>query len=149
LAAQLQIEEGGDVYGEGVEIAVHLKIWQSRASILISGKIQSEVEGKVEATFEDRSEQPVMNISKPVRIFAVRLAGTAITPQKPVCAVRDVKILELPDKPSIVLPFQNMSGDPEQEYFAHGMAEDIITALSRFKSLFVIARCLGLKLVVT
>jgi adenylate cyclase len=111
LAAQLQIEEGGDVDGEGVEIAAHLKIWQSRASILISGKIQSEVEGKVEATFEDRSEQPVMNISKPVCIFAVRLAGTALTPQKPVCDVRDVKILELPDKPSIVLPFQNMSGE--------------------------------------
>jgi TolB-like protein len=99
--------------------------------ILISGKIHDEVEGKIDASFEDRGEQQVKNITRPVRVYAVRPAGAAAA------AVS----LPLPDKPSIaVLPFQNMSGDPEQEYFADGMVEDIITALSRFKSLFVIAR---------
>jgi adenylate cyclase len=135
------IEEGGDVYGEGVNVAARLESLAEPGGILISGKIHNEVEGKVEATFEDRGEQQVKNISKPVRIYAVRPAGAAITSPEAVSAVGSLKTLQLPDKPSIaVLPFQNMSGDPEQEYFADGMVEDIITALSRFRSLFVIAR---------
>jgi adenylate cyclase len=126
------VEDGGDVYGEGVNIAARLEALCDPGGILISGKVHDEVEGKVDAAFEDRGEQQVKNIARPVRVYAVRPSGHTAAESKP---------LTLPDKPSIaVLPFQNMSGDPEQEYFADGMVEDIITALSRFKSLFVIAR---------
>ena len=126
------VEDGGDVYGEGVNVAARLEALCDPGGILISGKVHDEVEGKVEAAFEDRGEQQVKNIARPVRVYAVRTSGHAAVDSKP---------LPLPDRPSIaVLPFQNMSGDSEQEYFADGMVEDIITALSRFKSLFVIAR---------
>jgi TolB-like protein/class 3 adenylate cyclase len=130
------IEESGDVYGEGVNVAARLEGLAEVGGILISDKIYREVEGKVEAAFEDRGEQQVKNISRPVHVYAVRAAGSS---EK--ASLLESPALTLPDKPSIaVLPFQNMSGDPEQEYFADGMVEDIITALSRFKSLFVIAR---------
>ena len=133
------IEEGGDVYGEGVNVAARLEGLAEPGGILISDKMHREVEGKVEAVFENRGEQQVKNISRPIHIYAVHVAGS----QSATAAAfpNPAKPLALPDKPSIaVLPFQNMSGDPEQEYFADGMVEDIITALSRFKSLFVIAR---------
>ena len=134
------IEEGGDVYGEGVNVAARLEALADPGGILISGKIYSEVEGKVEAYFEDRGDQQVKNITRPVRIYAVRL-GTSNGYAAIISAHEILKPLQLPDKPSIaVLPFQNMSGDPAQEYFADGMVEDIITELSRFRSLFVIAR---------
>jgi TolB-like protein/class 3 adenylate cyclase/Tfp pilus assembly protein PilF len=143
------IEESGDIYGEGVNVAARLEALADPGGILISDKIVREVEGKVDAVFSDRGEQHVKNISRPVHIYAVRRAGSVETiPEKTSGAAFVIakpadatKPLPLPDKPSIaVLPFQNMSGDPEQEYFADGMVEDIITALSRFKSLFVIAR---------
>jgi TolB-like protein/class 3 adenylate cyclase len=135
------IEEGGDVYGEGVNVAARLEALAESGGILISGKIHGEVEGKVEATFEDRGEQQVKNITRPIRIYAVRSAGASTSAATILSQLDPVKPLPLPDKPSIaVLPFENMSGDPEQEYFADGMVEDIITALSRFKALFVIAR---------
>jgi adenylate cyclase len=136
------IEEGGDVYGEGVNVAARLEALADANGILISDKIHREVEGKVEATFEDRGEQQVKNITRPVRIYAVRSIGTASTSAAISLSQFDPgKPLPLPDKPSIaVLPFQNMSGDPEQEYFADGIVEDIITALSRVKWFFVIAR---------
>jgi adenylate cyclase len=103
--------------------------------ILISEKVYSEVEGKLDVGFEDRGEQQLKNISKPVRAYAVRGGACSAPTERPSAAP------PLPDKPSIaVLPFENMSGDPEQEYFADGMVEEIITGLSRSKSLFVIAR---------
>src|SRR5439155_5292007 len=103
--------------------------------ILISEKVYSEVDGKLDVDFEDRGEQLLKNMSKPVGAYAVRTgAHSALIEQLGAAP-------PLPDKPSIaVLPFENMSGDPEQEYFAEGMVEEIITALSRFKWLFVIAR---------
>src|SRR5580693_9497768 len=135
------VEESGDVYGEGVNVAARLEALCDPGGILISGKIHGEVDGKVEASFEDRGEQQVKNISRPVRIYAVRPVGMAERSAPAASSGDAKKPLSLPDKPSIaVLPFQNMSGDPEQEYFADGTVEDIITALSRFKSLFVIAR---------
>ena len=129
------IEEGGDVYGEGVNVAARLEALADSGGILISDKIHREVEGKVQATFEDRGEQQVKNITRPVRIYAVRQMEVASTPAATIPSQLDPgKPLLLPDKPSIaVLPFQNMSGDPEQEYFADGIVEDIITALSRVK----------------
>lgn len=135
------IEQSGDVYGEGVNVAARLEGLADPGGILISGKIHSEVEGKVTADFEDRGEQQVKNITRPVRIYAVHSATAPINSASTISTVDNPRPLALPDKPSIaVLPFQNMSGDPEQEYFADGMVEDIITELSRFKSLFVIAR---------
>jgi adenylate cyclase len=125
----------GDLFGDGINIAVRLEGVADPGGILISEKVYSEVEGKLEVGFEDRGDQQLKNISKPVRAFAVRAGAHSPLSDRLSAAP------SLPDKPSIaVLPFENMSGDPEQEYFADGIVEDIITALSRFKSLFVIAR---------
>jgi adenylate cyclase len=129
------VGQDGELYGDGINIAVRLEGIADPGGILISEKVYSEVEGKLDVGFEDRGEQQLKNISKPVRAYAVR-AGTYSSLSDRLSAAPP-----LPDKPSIaVLPFENMSGDPEQEYFADGMVEEIITALSRFKSLFVIAR---------
>jgi len=129
------VQEDGDVYGEGINMAARLEGMADPGGILISSKVHGEVEGKLDFSFEDRGERQLKNISKPVRAYAVRRTHSSAPVTN--CG----KPLFLPDKPSIaVLPFQNMSGDPEQEYFADGIVEDIITALSRFKSLFVIAR---------
>ena len=129
------VGQDGDLYGDGINIAVRLEGIADPGGILISEKVYSEVEGKLDVGFEDRGEQQLKNISKPVRAYAVR-AGAYSAPTDRLSAAPP-----LPDKPSIaVLPFENMSGDPEQEYFADGMVEEIITALSRFKSFFVIAR---------
>ena len=125
----------GELYGEGINIAVRLEGVADPGGILVSEKVYSEVEGKLDGGFEDRGEQYLKNIAKPVRAYAVN-TGAQSAP-----AAGQGAVPQLPDKPSIaVLPFQNMSGDPEQDYFADGMVEEIITALSRFKSLFVIAR---------
>jgi adenylate cyclase len=127
------IEPSGDIYGEGVNVAARLEALCEPGGILISGKVFDEAEGKVDAAFESRGEQPVKNIPKPVRVYALAVPGTIPTSQS--------KPLPLPDRPSIaVLPFTNMSGDTEQEYFADGIVEDIITALSRVRWFFVIAR---------
>src|SRR5246127_5501813 len=129
------VGQDGDLYGDGITIAVRLEGIADPGGILISEKVYSEVEGKLEVGFEDRGEQQLKNISKPVRAYAVT-AGAHRAPTE-----RLGSAPPLPDRPSIaVLPFENMSGDPEQEYFADGMVEEITTALSRFKWLFVIAR---------
>jgi adenylate cyclase len=129
------VGQDGDLYGDGITIALRLEGIADPGGILISEKMYSEVEGKLDVGFEDRGELQLKNISKPVRAYAVR-AGAHGAPIDRLEAA-----LSLPDKPSIaVLPFQNLSSDPEQEFFADGMVEEIITALSRFKALFVIAR---------
>ena len=125
------IIDGDDIHGDGVNIAARLESIAEPGGICISEDAHRQVQGKVGIEFTDGGEQSLKNIAKPVRIYRARLDGKA-TPRP---------TLALPDKPSIaVLPFQNMSGDPEQEYFADGMVEEIITALSRFRQLFVIAR---------
>jgi adenylate cyclase len=125
----------GDLFGDGINIAVRLEGVADPGGVLISEKVFGEVEGKLDVGFEDRGDQQLKNISKPVRAYAVRTGASSALSDRLSTAP------PLPDKPSIaVLPFHNMSGDPEQEYFADGMVEEIITALSRFKSLFVIAR---------
>src|SRR5262249_55506520 len=101
------------------------------------------VRGKVEVEFADLGEQRLKNIDRPVRVYAVISKGHVgtVSADEATSHSEPKKPLPLPDRPSIaVLPFQNMSGEPEQEYFADGLVEDIITALSHFKSLFVIAR---------
>ena len=130
------VQADGDIYGEGINIAARLESIADPGGILISSKVHCEVEGKLDLSFSDRGERQLKNISKPVRVYAV--SGRA---RNDVTATHAAEIPVLVNRPSIaVLPFQNMSGDPDQEYFADGMVEDIITALSRFKSLFVIAR---------
>jgi adenylate cyclase len=129
------VGQDGDLYGDGINIAVRLEGVADPGGILMSEKVYSEVEGKLDVGFEDRGEQQLKNIAKPVRAYAVRAGSHNALAERLSAAP------PLPDKPSIaVLPFENMSGDPEQEYFADGMVEEIITALSRFKWLFVIAR---------
>jgi TolB-like protein len=124
------IIDGGDIFGDGVNVAARLEGLAEPGGICVSARAQEDARGKVDLAFEDLGEQQLKNISQPLRVFRVRLGATLARPA-----------LALPSKPSIaVLPFQNMSGDPEQDYFADGMVEEIITALSRFRQLFVIAR---------
>jgi TolB-like protein/Tfp pilus assembly protein PilF len=128
------IEEDGDVYGDGVNVAARLEQLAEPGGVCLSGKVYEEVRDKLPFAFKDKGEQTVKNIARPVRAYA--LAGPRVKTE-----LAAVKPLPLPEKPSIaVLPFTNMSGDPEQEYFADGVVEDIINALSRFQNLFVIAR---------
>jgi TolB-like protein/class 3 adenylate cyclase len=137
------IVEPHDIFGDGVNIAARLEGIAEPGGICISSSTYDQVRGKVGVEFADIGEQRLKNIERAVRIYAAKSSGNlGMVTSDVMTSRRDAqKPLPLPDKPSIaVLPFQNMSGDTEQEYFADGIAEDIITALSRFKSLFVIAR---------
>jgi len=127
------IVEGDDLYGDGVNIAARIEALADTGGVFVSNTVHDQVRDRLPFVFEDLGEQQVKNIARPVRVYRVSDLGAHKTPSAPA--------LPLPDKPSIaVLPFQNMSGDPEQEYFADGMVEEIITALSRIRWLFVIAR---------
>jgi adenylate cyclase len=131
------IVEAEDIYGDGVNIAARLEALAEPGGICVSRVVRDQVRDRLEIVFDDMGEQQVKNIARPVRVYRVR-GDTAPVEAASVLAQ---PALPLPDKPSIaVLPFQNMSGDPEQEYFADGMVEEIITALSRIRWLFVIAR---------
>lgn len=128
----------GTVYGDGVNIAARLQALAEPHGIMISDAVQGAVRGRVAASFIDQGEQTVKNIPQAVRAFRVKPAS--YLPPALTSTVGEID-LSLPNKPSIaVLPFTNMSGDPDQEYFIDGVTEDIITELSRFRSLFVIAR---------
>ena len=132
------IIEENDIFGDGVNIAVRLEGIAEPGGISISDDARRQIRGKVDITFEDLGSQSLKNIAEPMRVWRVP-NGRAVPAVPNRLPVGDA--LPLPDKPSIaVLPFTNMSGDPEQDYFADGMVEDIITALSHFKALFVIAR---------
>jgi TolB-like protein len=128
------VVEDGDIFGDGVNIAARLEALAEPGGICVSARVQEDAAGKLDLVFEDIGEQQLKNIARPVRVYRVVTAAGS-----PPTQVRSGPAL--PDKPSIaVLPFANMSGDPEQEYFADGMVEEIITALSRIRWLFVIAR---------
>jgi TolB-like protein len=123
------VAEGDDLLGDGVIIAARLEPLAEPGGICISARVREDAAGKMALEVDDLGTPELKNIAAKVQVFRVRL-GAAERPA-----------LSLPDKPSlVVLPFQNMSGDPEQEYFTDGMVEDITTALSRIRSLFVIAR---------
>ncbi|MBR1280207.1 adenylate/guanylate cyclase domain-containing protein [Bradyrhizobium sp. AUGA SZCCT0283] len=126
------IEDNGDIFGDGVNVAARLEAIAEPGGICVSDDAHRQLRDKLDIVFDDAGEQNLKNIGRPIRVFRVRDRGAAAS-QRPTLA--------LPDKPSIaVLPFTNMSGDPEQDYFADGMVEEIITALSHFRQLFVIAR---------
>jgi adenylate cyclase len=128
------VVEEGDIFGDGVNVAARLEALAEAGGICVSARVQEDATGRVDLSFEDMGDQALKNIARPVRVYRVVIdGGSALTRVGPSPA--------LPDKPSIaVLPFANMSGDPEQEYFVDGMVEEIITALSRIRWLFVIAR---------
>jgi TolB-like protein/class 3 adenylate cyclase len=132
----------GDLFGDGVNIAARLQTLAKAGGLCVSGVTYDQVRKILPLEFTDLGAQTVKNIEDPIRAYEVRAQGAEVpSAAKDVSPPGDRKPLALPDKPSVaVLPFQNMSGDPEQEYFADGIVEDIITALSRFKALFVIAR---------
>jgi len=129
------IVEGDDIFGDGVNIAARLQEQAEPGGICVSQSVHDSVRNKVDAGFVDGGEQALKNIAEPVRVWRWRIDAAAPA------GVDADPALALPDKPSIaVLAFTNMSGDPEQEYFCDGVSEDLITELSRFRSLFVIAR---------
>jgi TolB-like protein/class 3 adenylate cyclase len=129
------IDEREDLFGDGVNVAARLEGMAEPGGICISEDAYRQVRGKIDVDFIDLGEQTLKNIGQLVRVYR---AGSALPPKLPAGSGTG---LPLPDKPSIaVLPFANISGDPEQEYFADGMVEEIITALSRIRWLFIIAR---------
>lgn len=135
------IIDDDDIFGDGVNVAARLEGIAEAGGICMSNDAYRQVRGKVEIICDDIGPQPLKNIAEPMHAWRVRPAGQVSSPAQSPSTVGQPQALPLPDKPSIaVLPFQNMSSDPEQDFFADGMVEDIITALSRFKSLFVIAR---------
>jgi TolB-like protein/class 3 adenylate cyclase len=126
------IVEDGDIFGDGVNIAARLEAMAEPGGICISSTVLTQTRGKLDFPTENLGDQALKNIARPVHVFRVRAEAKHVP---------EPGVMPLPEKPSIaVLPFQNMSGDPEQEYFADGMVEEIITALSRIRGLFVIAR---------
>ncbi len=129
------ITDGERVYGDGVNIAARVQDLADPGGVCISGTTYDQVEGKLALAYEFLGEQPVKNIAKPVRAYRV------VTPDGRTPASEPAEMLDVPGRPSIaVLPFANMSSDPDQEYFSDGIAEDLITDLSKLSGLFVIAR---------
>ena len=132
------VVEDNDIFGDGVNVAARLEGLAEPGGICVSARVQEDTAGRLDLTFDDMGEQSLKNIARPVRVYRVRLATAENTPKVP---TESGPALTIPDKPSIaVMPFANMSGDAEQDYFADGMVEEIITALSRIRWLFVIAR---------
>jgi adenylate cyclase len=128
------VVEDRDIFGDGVNVAARLEGLAEPSGICVSARVQEDAAGKLDLAFEDMGEQQLKNIARPIRAYRVAMERRAEMPKEPAH-------LPLPDKPSLaVLPFQNLSGDPEQEYFVDGVVEEIITAISRLHWLFVIAR---------
>ncbi len=129
-------EDGSDLLGDGVNVAARLEGLAEPGGVAVSWRVREDAEGKLDVHFEDLGERELRNIPRPVRVFRAQCGGMtrAVEPPGP-------PRLPLPDRPSLaVLPFQNMGGGPEQDYFADGMVEEITTALSRIPWLFVVAR---------
>jgi adenylate cyclase len=125
-----------DIYGDGVNVAARLEALADSGGICLSARVYDYVRDRLDVTYEDLGERTVKNIAEPVRVYRVRLSES-----RPIGGTDRPAAPPLPDKPSIaVLPFMNMSGDPEQEYFADGITEDLITNLSHIRWFFVIAR---------
>jgi len=126
------IIDGGDIFGDGVNVAARLEGLAEPGGICVSARVQEDVRGRLDVAFVDQGEQQLKNIESPVRVYRVQLSSAALTERK---------ALPIPEKPSIaILPFDNLSADPDQGYLADGIVEAITAALSRIRSFFVIAR---------
>ena len=134
------IIDGDDIFGDGVNVAARMEALADPGGIMVSGIVHDQVRDKLSFSFEDLGEQTVKNIARPIGVHCVQIAAPELPATRgAAAAVQGVAAAS--DRPSIaVLPFQNMSGDPEQDYFIDGVVEDIITALSRNHALLVIAR---------
>jgi len=129
------VVEDGDIFGDGVNVAARLEALAEPGGICVSARVQEGAAGRLDLSSDDLGEQSLKNIARPVPVYRVRDLASK-SPSAPVSSA-----LPLPDKPSlVVLPFQNMTGDAEQEYFVDGMVEEITTAIARLPWLFVIAR---------
>ncbi len=127
------IVEGKDLYGDGINVAARLQALAEPGTVCVSAKVKDEVATKLGLGFEDLGRFELKNVTEPIHVFRVVPEPSVVHPSR--------RVLSLPGKPSVaILPFANMSGNPEQSYFADGFTDDIITELSRFRSLFVIAR---------
>jgi adenylate cyclase len=126
------VVEGDDIYGEGVNVAARIQALAPVGGVALSRIVKDQVEGKTKCAFDDLGEHTVKNIEKPVHVFAARMAPSASSPRAKTEASRKLSVC--------VLPFANMSGDAEQEYFSDGISEDIITDLSKVSALSVTAR---------
>ncbi len=132
------VVEGERLYGDSVNIAARLESLAEPGGICISGTVYDQIKNKLSLEYESLGEQTVKNIAEPVRVYRVQMKPRTVVPTT---STEQASTLALPDKPSIaVLPFTNMSGDPEQEYFSDGITDDLITDLSKLSGLFVIAR---------
>src|ERR1700745_1332822 len=135
------IRDGRDIYGDGVNVAARLETLAEPGGICVSRMVRDQVRDKLDFSFEDMGEQQVKNIARPLRVHRLKLFEEETSPTVRPSNQASAPPLAVPDKPSVaVLPFTNMSGDLEQEFVSDGIAEDVITALSRYPSLFVIAR---------
>ena len=133
--------EGDDILGESVNIAARLEGICEPGGVLISGSAHEHVRGRIATGFVDLGDKGLKNIARPVRAYRAQMSELGVTDRPRRCSAKTAPRLALPDKPSIaVLAFQNVGGDPEQEYFSDGIAEDLITSLSRLRAFFVIAR---------
>jgi TolB-like protein len=130
------VVEEDDIFGDGVNVAARLEGMAEAGGICVSERVQEDAAGRLDLAFDDMGEQTLKNIARRVRVYRVRGIAAAKSP-----SASATPVPPFPEKPSIaVLPFQNITGDPEQEYFVDGMVEEIITALSRIRWLFVLAR---------
>jgi adenylate cyclase len=128
------IEDGERIYGDGVNIAARIEGLADAGGICVTSNVYDQVKNKLPFMFEDTGVHPVKNITEPIHVYSLLSANYK-------AGIEDSSAPDLPDKPSIaVMPFDNMSGDPKQEYFSDGMTEEIITALSKISEMFVIAR---------
>jgi len=135
------IIDDNDIFGDGVNIAARLEGIAEPGGVCISDDAHRQIRGKVDIPFEDMGSQTLKNIAEPMRVWRMRISGKAVSASPQSASFGPLQSRPIPDKPSIaVLPFQNMSGDPEQEYFADGIAEDVLTTLSKIQELLVIAR---------
>jgi TolB-like protein/Flp pilus assembly protein TadD len=135
------IIDDNDIFGDGVNIAARLEGVAEPGGVCISDDAHRQIRGKIDIAFDDMGPQTLKNIAEPMRVWRMRIGGEAVSASPQSASFGPLQPRPIPDKPSIaVLPFQNMSGDPEQEYFADGIAEDVLTTLSKIQELTVIAR---------
>ena len=134
------VVEDGDIFGDGVNVAVRLEALAEPGGICVSARVQEDAAGKLDLVFEDIGEQQLKNIRRPVRVYVLRPQASAGVPARSISRLQSVRPTTAPRLSTVVLPFANMGSDPEQQYFADGITEDLTTDLSRIAGMSVISR---------